>query len=236
MRRRSEPLARTLNLPLHPVLTNSALLGGRAWPQSAIPLVGSVLANFSGRCAVGLVSSGSPYGTPHFGISHPPALDNLASNEYFRLVSDGGGYGRTDKIEALLPFPEAIAGLRVCWQGPDPSRNCGVCEKCVMTRLNFLAAGVPHPPCFDSPLELAHIARLPMPSLHAVRDLFRTCWNELAQRGITGPEVDLLRQRLSRVPPDHLAPHVQRWADRVRRVVPTSVRRFIHARLSSAPR
>ena len=71
-----------------------------------------------------------------------------------------------------------------------------------MTRLNFLAAGMPNPPCFDSPLSLDQIAALPLPDLSAARDLFRTCWNELKQRGCTGPEVTLLERRLRRVPPD----------------------------------
>lgn len=202
MRRRAEPLARWLDLPLHTVVTNSRDYGGRAWPQSAIPLTAGALSLFSGRCGTGLVSSGAPHGTPRFGLSHPAVLDALASNDHFRVVTDGGGFGRADKIEALLPFPQATASLKVCWEGPDPSRNCGQCQKCVMTRLNFLAAGIPDPPCFDTPLELDQIARLPLPSVGAARDLFRTCWNELVERGRSGPAVDLLTRRLAKVPPD----------------------------------
>jgi hypothetical protein len=235
-RRRAEPLARALDLPLHPVVTNAMHLGGRAWPQSALPLFGSVLANFSDACAVGLASAGAPYGTPRFGISHPPMLDALASNQFFTLVSDGGGYGRTDKIEAIRDVPEALAGLRVCWQGDDPARNCGRCEKCVMTRLNFLAAGIDDPPCFDEPLALEHIAALPMPSLDTVRDLYRTCWNELEARGTTGPAVDLLRRRLARVPPDRLLAHVRRLGGVARRLVPARLRHRIHDRLPPALR
>jgi hypothetical protein len=125
----------------------------------------------------------------------------LCSNDYFSLVTDGGAFGRTDKIEVLLPYPNAVSGIKVCWEGPNPGRNCGRCEKCVMTRLNFLAAGVPEPLCFDSPLELTDIARLDLPSVQASRDLFRTCLNELEVRGCRGSEVDLLRHRLRRVPP-----------------------------------
>jgi len=214
MRRRAEPLASFLGLPLHTVATNSKG-DSSTWPQSAIPLTAAALAHFSGLCDTGVVSAGVTSGSPRFSISHPAVLEALCSNDYFRVVTDGSGFGRTDKIEALLPYPEALAGIKVCWEGPDPSRNCGRCNKCVVTRLNFLAAGIRDAPCFDSPIDLSHIADLHLPSMSSARDLFRFCWNEMAERGITGPEMDLLTRRLSRVPPDKVA----YWLGRVQRAV-----------------
>ena len=203
MRRRVEPLARWLELPLYTVVTNSKQRGGSmAWPHSAIPLTAAALSLFSGRCGVGLVSAAAPDGTPRFAVSHPGVLDALVSNDFFHVVTDGGGFGRTDKIEALLPFPHAIQGIKVCWEGADPAKNCGRCQKCVMTRLNFLAAGMRDPPCFDTPLSLDHIAGLALPTLSSAKDLFRMCWNEMRQRGCTGPEMKLLERRLRCVPPD----------------------------------
>jgi hypothetical protein len=230
MRRRAEPLAEWLGLPLHTVVTNSREHGGRAWPQSAIPLTASALAQFWGRACVGLVSSGAPYGTPRFGVSHPPVLDALSSNDFFRVVTDGGGFGRTDKIEALLPFPGILAGIKVCWEGPDPSRNCGHCQKCVMTRLNFLAAGMPDAPCFETPLALAHIAGLRLPSIDAARDLFRNCWNELILRGRSGPAVRLLTRRLAKVPPDCDVNAFKQAVSSAARILPRRVRDAIRWR------
>jgi hypothetical protein len=218
MRRRAEPLARLLDLPLHTVVTNSKG-DGRTWPHSAIPLTGAALAQFSSECGVGLVSAGAPYGTPRFGISHPAVIDTLSSNDYFRIVTDGSGFGRTDKFEALAPFPAAVAGVKVCWEGTDPARNCGECQKCVMTRLNLLAAGIPGETCFDTPLQLSHIAGLEMTSVEQARDWFRLCWNELAARGNRGPEMRLLTRRLRRVPPDSVAERATALWRRVRAVV-----------------
>jgi len=207
MRRRTEPLAEWLGLPLYTVVTNSKeLAGGWAWPHSAIPLTAAALSIFSGRYGVGLVSAGAPHGIPRFGISHPGICDALLTNDWFTVVSDGGGFGRSDKVETLLPFPQAVKAIKTCWEGEDPARNCGRCQKCVVTRLNFLAAGMPDPPCFDTPLESAHVTGLPLPSMTAAQDLFRMCWNELASRGVEGPIVDVLRRRLSRVPPDRSLP------------------------------
>lgn len=217
MARRAEPAARALGLPIRRVISNAMQWGGRAWPQSAMPLFVSVLAQFHGTASVGLVSAGAPYGLPRFAsISHAPFLDQYSSCDYFRLVTDGGGFNRAQKIDALKSYPELLAGLKVCWQGPDPARNCGVCPKCVLTRLDFLAAGIPDPPCFDSPLTAELIERMPLQSMQKARDLFRFAWAELSERGVGGPAVAALRRRLSRVPPDFVAPVVQRWEHRVR--------------------
>lgn len=209
MRRRAEPTIKLINIPLHIIRTNSKL-DGRTWPHSAIPLTVGALSHFGHLAPIALVSSGAPYGTPRFGISHPSVVEALASGDWFRVVTDGSGFGRTEKVEMLAPYPAVLAAIKVCWEGSDPSKNCGVCEKCVMTRLNFLAAGIRNAPCFDTPLSPKLIAGLSMPSMHKVRDLFRSCWNELEARNCSGPEVDLLRKRLSRVPPNVVVDNA-RW-------------------------
>ncbi len=89
-----------------------------------------------------------------------------------------------------------------------------------MTRLNFLAAGVRDAPCFDTPLTPELIAGLSMPSMNAVRDLFRQCWNELKARNCSGSEVDLLRSRLSRVPPDVAVEWRKKTHDNIARWLP----------------
>ncbi len=214
MRRRAEPLVKLTDIPLHVVRTNSKL-DGRTWPQSAIPLTVAALSHFAHLAPIALVSSGVPYGTPRFGISHPAAIEALGSGDWFRVVTDGSGFSRTDKVRTLAPYPDVLAAIKVCWAGSDPGKNCGVCEKCVMTRLNFLAAGMREAPCFDTPLSAELIANLAMPSTHKVRDLFRTCWNELEAHNCSGPEVDMLRKRLSRVPPPVVADKVQSLRQRI---------------------
>jgi hypothetical protein len=201
MRRRAEPTLNLLDVPFYVVRTNSKL-DGRTWPHSAIPLTVSALSHFGHLAPIALVSSGAPYGIPRFGISHPTAVEALASGDWFRVVTDGSGFGRTEKVEALANYAAVISAIKVCWEGDDPSKNCGRCEKCVMTRLNFLAAGIRDAPCFDTPLTPDLIENLHMATTNSVRDLFRTCWNELEARNCRGPEVEILRRRLSRVPPD----------------------------------
>ena len=206
MRRRAEPTIKLVGAPFFIVRTNSKL-NSRTWPQSAIPLTVAALSHLGHMAPIAMVSSGAPYGIPRFSVSHPTAVEALSSGDWLRVVTDGSGFERAEKVEILSQYPAVLPSIKVCWAGDDPGKNCGVCEKCVMTRLNFLAAGIRDAPCFDTPLTLDMIAKLPMPSVNAARDLFRTCWKDFEVRNSSGPEVDLLRKRLSRVPPDAFA----RW-------------------------
>jgi hypothetical protein len=213
MRRRAEPTIKLLDVPFHVVRTNSKL-GGRTWPHSAIPLTVGALSHFGHLAPIAMVSSGAPYGIPRYSISHPTAVEALASGDWFRVVTDGSGFGRAEKVELLAPYPAVLAAIKVCWEGDDPGKNCGACQRCVVTRLNFLAAGIRDAPCFDTPLTPNLIAGLSMRSMNAARGLFRDCWSELEARNCSGPEVDLLRRRLSRVPPDVVVDNIARWLPR----------------------
>ena len=44
-----------------------------------------------------------------------------------------------------------MENLRVCWEGPQRDRNCGVCEKCIRTKLEFLANGLELPSALSTP-------------------------------------------------------------------------------------
>jgi hypothetical protein len=52
-------------------------------------------------------------------------------------------------MREITHWPEALQSLRVCWQGTQKDRNCGRCEKCVRTILNFRILGVGLPECFE---------------------------------------------------------------------------------------
>ena len=55
---------------------------------------------------------------------------------------------RDDRIERaryLSRHRQLIPFIRVCYAGPRTGQNCGTCPKCILTKLNFLAAGVDEP-------------------------------------------------------------------------------------------
>jgi hypothetical protein len=60
----------------------------------------------------------------------------------FPLYFTGAGKTRTDKAGALAGERAVLEQLRVCWERPESLGNCGMCEKCIRTKLNFMAHGV----------------------------------------------------------------------------------------------
>lgn len=108
--------------------------------------ISSVLRHWQETAATGLLGSGEDYSRlviPWGG--NPISIAMLGSNR-FRLTYDGGEYTRTEKVGYLTGWKEGVEGLRICWAGPMTGRNCGVCEKCLRTKLNFLAVGAELPP------------------------------------------------------------------------------------------
>ena len=75
-------------------------------------------------------------------------------------MHDGAGSTRAQKIALVAQHPIARQTVKVCWQGSNPARNCGQCEKCVRTLLCFSAVGIDEPASFDQPFDPALIDSL----------------------------------------------------------------------------
>lgn len=73
------------------------------------------------------------------GGSHP-LTDRLWSNGVTRIIHDGAGYGRVDKIRALAHDQQVLDSLVVCWNNPD--ENCGRCGKCLRTMATLRLLGL----------------------------------------------------------------------------------------------
>jgi hypothetical protein len=83
-----------------------------------------------------------------FDVAHPvpmgthPSTDGLLSSQRLQIVHEGARYSRLAKVRDLARWPTALAALRVCSANIGNEANCGVCEKCLRTRLELLVAGV----------------------------------------------------------------------------------------------
>lgn len=117
--------------------------------------VAAVLHLFAGDTDAGYLAADAPYGTEvlTFGSN---SVTNRMLGGAFRIESSGFGYTRTQKCMHLLTEPSVLGDLRVCWEAPATGKNCGRCEKCTRTKLNFAACGEYDIPALG-PLDVADI-------------------------------------------------------------------------------
>lgn len=155
---RSAQLLEGLDVTLIPMATNYRELGDY-WGDTHGSAVASCLMLLQKRYAQGLIGSTWTYAYAEpWGSS--PVGDWMLSNATFQTIHDGAAFSRADKISALAQWPAALRYLRVCWEGADKDKNCGRCEKCIRTILNFRVLGLGLPPCFESDVSDRHIAEL----------------------------------------------------------------------------
>ena len=76
-----------------------------------------------------------------------PVTNHMLSSHGCEIITDGVEFTRTEKAAVVAQWPLALKMMRCCYSGPDLSCNCGHCDKCRRTRLNFMAVGVNDLPC-----------------------------------------------------------------------------------------
>lgn len=129
------------------------------WDMSHAAQLASCLHIFSEHFSAGLIGSSEPY-CDFFGPwGSMPSTDFLLSSGQMDIVHDGAGYSRTEKVERIAKNQVVLDRVKVCYQ-KGFNDNCGVCEKCYRTRLNFLAVGVENPKCFNQPIDYNHIKKV----------------------------------------------------------------------------
>lgn len=142
----------SIGIDLLVVKTNLKDFREMNWGYSHGFAIASVLSGLSMYAGAGMIGSGEPYEALETPWGSHPMTDPLLSSGSFRIIHDGAGFSRSEKVKFLSDWAVGMKNLRVCWEGELKGSNCGKCEKCVRTRLNFLLAGIPNPKCFDTPL------------------------------------------------------------------------------------
>jgi hypothetical protein len=199
--RRLQPFIESLGLRLRIVRTDvrrraETRWEHQNWEHSFGAQLAGVLHQFSDSFDFGLIGSGQPYTQPVTAWGSTPGTDHLLSGGFLDIVNDGAGYSRTEKVERVARNDVASSVAKVCWEGLDRGANCGRCEKCVRTRLNFIAIGVDAPACFDTPIEVDMIESLEVRSQLHLNEL--TSILDYADRhGRTSPWLEQLRHRIA---------------------------------------
>lgn len=147
---RARRMTDSLGVELVSVSTNVRTLN-RPWPNFHGPALAATLTLLSARSSAGLIASSGSYFPLVLPWGSNPISDPLLGSESFAIRHDGAGATRTEKLQALASWPEAMDSLRVCWSGPRNDRNCGTCRKCVTLALMCRSLGI-EPRFFDGPI------------------------------------------------------------------------------------
>ena len=206
LRRRVQPLIDELGLELLVARTNIVFpnpsrpeLQPQLFYLCQAPTIAGILHALSGRFDHGLIASSEPYSRMVLPISSNPATDHLLSGEQLQVVHDGAGFLRSQKAELLAQVPAALKALRVCFETQQDGGNCGLCEKCVRTRINLMLGGAADPPCFDQPFHIDMID-----AVFPTEQVFLSEWRNIEayalRKGVETPWMDRIRARLAQAP------------------------------------
>ncbi len=140
----AEGALRPLGVELIPLRTNFRAYAHR-WTYSHYAVVISALALFGGRFCRGILGS-DDIATKEQIMTHIPygmnyVTDHLLNSSVFTASPVGCNVTRSQRCAFISQFPSIMEHLRVCWQPSSAGHNCGVCEKCLRTALNFMVAG-----------------------------------------------------------------------------------------------
>lgn len=186
-----------LDIDLKVARTNIRELWTINWEYYFAAAIAAVLSGFSRYAGRGLIGSSEPYDSLLAPWGSHPMTDPLLSSGTFKVIHDGAGFSRSEKIKFISGWDLGVKNLRVCWAGGDHDRNCGRCEKCVRTRLNFILSGVVNPKCFDSPLKTSNFKSIVLGS-EGARNEWELIRSEIIQteRGLKWlPQIDQVLKR-----------------------------------------
>jgi hypothetical protein len=191
---RVQPTFDEFEVDLKIIKTSSKFID-QDWEDSFGAQLSGCLHQFSNAYDTALIASSEPYTALVYPLGSTPITDRLFSGGFMNIVHDGAQFTRTEKVEFLVNFPSVVNRLKVCWEGSVQHENCGVCEKCVRTRLNFMAVGKRDPGCFADPFQPGHIGKLKVRNAFQIGEL-RTLLAYAKGHDITDPWVDMLSQRI----------------------------------------
>ena len=140
----SRQILDSIGIPLWRMRTNFRSLPAN-WEHSHGTGLAACLHCYAGRFRRGVIAStqrtnslNNPWGSHVF-------TDPQLSSDRLEVINDGGETGRLYKPRLVAEWPEAMHRLRVCYLNKQRANNCGSCSKCLLTKVVFMANGLPLP-------------------------------------------------------------------------------------------
>ncbi|MFT6347605.1 MAG: hypothetical protein ACJAYB_000595 [Psychromonas sp.] len=190
-RNRAQKTLSDIGIGLKSIKTNYRVISGTNWEHSCSCALAATLSNFKKMAGTCIIGSSEPYDSLVIPWGSSPITDHLLSSNEFVVIHDGASHNRTEKVKEITKWKAGTDNLRVCWQGDLKDRNCGWCEKCVRTKMNYLAVQASVPICFPNSNIITDIKNVTLKS-----DLVLTEWRQIYEyatnNGIEEPWVKAL--------------------------------------------
>jgi hypothetical protein len=138
----------SVDIPLLPIRTNFRQVIWTNWEYVHAAALVAALQNFKGLAGTCIIGGTVPYNSLVIPWGPNPVTDHLLSAGEFRVLHDGATHSRIQKVSTISDWKKGCDNLRVCWKGELKDRNCGKCEKCLRTMLNFRVNNLSIPDCF----------------------------------------------------------------------------------------
>lgn len=193
---RAHSLLDPLGIEVVPVRSNTRVLK-QPWEDSFGLQLMACFQLFQTRFEHSVHGSADPYDTLALPWGSTPLTDHLPSTELMQHHLDGAHFDRTEKVAWLSENTQCADMLRVCWQGPELDRNCGQCEKCVRTMLNFWAIGKPVPKAFPTTLTARSVASMKLDSDNKLNEVKSLYMHALENYPNNDPILGTLRRKLT---------------------------------------
>ena len=129
------------------------------WGMTHVLGIAAVLHLFHRQFGIGVIADDVAYDTQVTPWSSNAITNQMLGCTSFAIRTTGASWSRTEKAGFVAANPAVLEHLRVCYERPELGGNCGVCEKCVRTKLNFYAVGVSPVPTLGSPITIEDVRR-----------------------------------------------------------------------------
>ena len=106
-----------LGVPLSTVRTNWRRQVCIDWEAEFGACLASSLHQFSSVASVGVIGADEDYSHLEFPWGSNPITNPMLSGADFEILTEGGLYTRTGRVNFLSSTPDVVASLHVCWKG-----------------------------------------------------------------------------------------------------------------------
>jgi len=129
------------------------------WRMEHIAGLAACLNQFHGMADIAIVGGDEGYDKVDIPWGSNPVSNPMLSGA-MAFRTEGSSFKRTERLAFVAAQSNLASKIRVCWESAETGRNCGTCEKCIRTQMNFRAIGM-EPQGFDRKAGFLRIAFIP---------------------------------------------------------------------------